>query len=124
MIILPRRIYILSRVKDGKRLCGEYSLYYNNFIVTKESNTILEVRCEYGMDLGFCWRLTDTPKEVSGFELKFCLYDCCGMLLESAGTRIELIENESQVHLSLAVIGDSMTHTQSGLPTILPVWNL
>ena len=110
MIILPKHINILCDKTEESRLCNEFSLYYRNFIWPFREEDILRVICDYGMDLGDCWRLEEVPADVTEFPLEFIVYDCEGRQIESASTCVTLTNRSEAAPMRIALIGDSMTH--------------
>ncbi len=110
-IILPKRIYVLRERKnqDIKNRPEEFSLYFKNFIHPVYPWHDITVECEYGKNLGNCWRLVPYP-DVDEFELKIKIYDEYGNLVVSKGTVIELYDRDVSEPFNIICIGDSMTH--------------
>lgn len=110
MIILPKQIRILCGKTENGIECREYNLFYGNFIWPLCEDDILRVLCDYGMDLGHCWRFVSAPAGVASFPLTIVIYDCFGVEKERASTEITLVDAADVEEMSAAVIGDSMTH--------------
>ena len=110
MIILPKHINILCEKNGENRICNEYSLYYRNFIWPFRDEDILRVICDYGMDLGDCWRIEEIPTEIQEFPLELIVYSSEGTQLERASTTVTLTDRAEAAAMRIALIGDSMTH--------------
>lgn len=110
MIILPKQIRILCGNTETGLQCREFNLFYSNFIWPLREEDILRVLCDYGMDLGHCWRFVSAPVGVISFPLTIVIYNCYGEELERASTEVSLVDAFDTGEQSIAVIGDSMTH--------------
>lgn len=111
-IILPKRIAMLREQpnQDIKVKNEEFSLYFANFIHPIYPWYDINVECDYGKNLGHCWRISDYPADVSEFELTIKIYDECGELVAGKKTVIELYDQDICEPFKILCIGDSMTH--------------
>ena len=118
MIILPKQIRILCDNTESGLKCQEYNLFYNNFIWPLREEDILRVFCDYGMDLGHCWRFVSASVGVTSFSLSIVVYDCFGVEKECASTEVSLVDANYAEEMSVALIGDSMTHHGTYIETL------
>lgn len=113
-VILPKRIPILREQpnQDIKVKNEEFSLYFDNFIHPIYPWQDIVVECNYGKNLGHCWRIDDYPADVDEFELNVKIYDEDGNLETEKKTIIELYDQDIDKQFKILCIGDSMTqHT-------------
>ena len=111
-IILPKRIAVLREQphQDIKVKNEEFSLYFANFIHPIYPWHDIVVECEYGKNLGHCWRINDYPADVKEFDLWIKIYDEEGTLVTEKKTVIELCDQDITNPFRVLCIGDSMTH--------------
>lgn len=126
-IILPERIPILREQsgQDIKVNKEEFSLYYDNFIHPIYPWQDIVVICEYGRNLGHCYRITEYP-QVNEFSLVIKVYDEAGELVTQKETVIELYDQDIEEPYRIICVGDSQTqkatyvsHMQSRLKNVI-----
>ncbi len=111
-IILPKRIAVLREQpnQDIKVKNEELSLYFNNFIHPMYPWQDIVVECEYGRNMGHCWRINEYPQDISEFDLTIKVYDEEGILVTEKKTVIELFDQEMKKPFKIVCVGDSLTH--------------
>lgn len=59
IIILPEKISVLRDVKNQSIHTDfeQYSIYYKNIIYPYSEEYDVQIECEFGKNLGNCWRL-------------------------------------------------------------------
>ncbi len=111
LIILPQKISILRDKKKQDIIINreEFSIYYKNIIYPYSEDYDIKIKCDYGKNLGFCWRIDNFENISNEFLLTVCIYRYAELLCEKTVT--VHIEERNKNELSLLCIGDSMTQT-------------
>lgn len=113
-IILPTKIAVLKSAlkQDIVSDREEFNIYFKNIIYPYSETYEIDVKCDYGRNLGNCWRIdefTDIPEE---FELTIAVYAPYGKKLSQKSTRIRLFHKQYKEKVTLLCIGDSMTRSE------------
>ena len=114
MIILPKKISILRNKKNQGIVTDkeEYSIYYQNIIYPYSTEYDVQIKCEYGQNLGHCWRIDSFDNVAKVFDFSLQIYDDYGKLLACKNCKIEIFEKKSHEDINLLCIGDSMTRSE------------
>ncbi len=113
-IILPSEIAVL-KPEDKQDMVSdreEYNIYFENIIYPYSADLEVDVWCDYGRNLGNCWRIDSfdgVPKE---FTLTILLYAPFGRLISKKSTTVKVYDKKNKTPLTLHVIGDSMTRSE------------
>lgn len=112
-IVLPEKIFMLrERQNQDIRIDSEeYSLYYKNIIYPYKDEYDIEVECQYGYNLGHCWRIDKYPNDVNEFDFTIKIYGDFGKLLAEKTCKM-VIQDKKYVEGNLLCIGDSMTRSE------------
>lgn len=116
VINLPKEIAVLREyeVQDIAPRKEEFSLYFKNIIYPLREEYDIVIDCDYGMNLGHCWRICDFKGVAEEFLLTVKVYAPFGELICSKSTKIVLApRNEKKRNLRLLCIGDSMTNSET-----------
>ena len=117
IINLPKEIAVLKEreVIDIAPRAEEFSIYYENIIYPYSDMYDVVIDCEYGANLGHCWRISNTREiNETEFDLTLKVYGPFGKLLAQRKTKILLIShNEKKKEMSVLCIGDSMTNAET-----------
>lgn len=113
-IILPEKISIL-RDTQNQGICTdreEYSIYYQNIIYPYSEEYDIQIECEFGKNLGNCWRLDEFTDGMGIFDFTINIYLSFGVLAASRQCAIEVFEKKEHEEAALLCIGDSMTRDE------------
>lgn len=115
IILLPEKIYILrDRKNQSVKTCREeYNIYFKNIIFPYSDLYDVQTDCEYGKNLGNCYRIDDFPN-VDEFCLTLRIFDNVNgeLLCEKKSRVIISAPKQSENNFSLLPIGDSMTQSE------------
>ncbi len=113
-ILLPETLYI-KKMRKQSGIIGlheEYNLYFQNFIQPYNDAWDVQVRCQFGINLGHVWRLADFQEDVQSFDLEIVIYDEYGESLASKKVQIVPVERKESPKSKVLFFGDSMTHSR------------
>ena len=111
MILLPETTFFLKDVQSCD-ICTdkeEHSVYFKNIIYPYSEEYDVLVECDYGKNLGNCWRIDSFPDGVNEFELKISVCAPYGKCVAQGKTTVRFLEKKRGAELKLLCIGDSMT---------------
>lgn len=76
IIILPEKISVLRDVKNQSIYTDfeQYSIYYKNIIYPYSEEYDVQIECEFGKNLGNCWRLEEFNDIADTFLLTLKIY--------------------------------------------------
>lgn len=113
-IILPQHISIL-RDKRNQDICTdkeEFSIYFRNIIYPYSTDYDIQVECEYGKNLGDCWRIDKFDDDVTDFTMKIKVYKDFGRLAAEKECSVRVLDKAEAEECTLLCIGDSMTRCE------------
>ena len=115
IIILPEKISVLRDVKNQSIYTDfeQYSIYYKNIIYPYSEEYDVQIECEFGKNLGDCWRLEEFNDIADTFLLTLKIYGYYGKLLTEKSCRIQIFEKKEYSPVNLLCIGDSMTMAET-----------
>lgn len=113
-IILPPKLYICSSRENQTIQTDreEFNIFYANIIQPYSEDFDVFVNCEYGENLGHCWRIDQLLDSGTVFPLEIKVYDAYGACLAEKKTMVEAVAKQrcGEAFRVLAV-GDSMTRS-------------
>ncbi len=111
-ILLPDTLYIKSAGSDKESLVfhEEFNIYFKNIIRPLSDMWDIRVECEYGENLGKCFRLSDFSEDVSEFDLAISVYGEYGERLAEKKCLVRVGKRHENKKTKLMFLGDSMTH--------------
>ena len=111
LILLPNRISVLRDIanQDIVTYFDEFSIYYKNIIYPYSEEYDIQIDCEYGNNLGNCWRLSNFDNLPSSFDFKILIYAPYGELVAEKSCIIDIVKQKPYDETTLLCIGDSMT---------------
>lgn len=111
LILLPEKISVLRSManQDIVTYFDEFSIYYKNIIYPYSEEYDIQIDCEYGNNLGNCWRLSNFDNLPHSFDFKILIYAPYGELIAEKSCTIDIAEHKPYKKTSLLCIGDSMT---------------
>ena len=114
-IILPEKISVLRDVKNQSIYTDfeQYSIYYKNIIYPYSEEYDVQIECEFGKNLGNCWRLEEFNDIADTFLLTLKIYGYYGKLLAEKSCRVQIFEKKEYPPVNLLCIGDSMTMAET-----------
>lgn len=113
LILLPNTIPILRDSNDSqlKKNIQEFNIYFKNIIHPFKEEYDVRTYCDYGMNLGNCWRLSNFPHDTDAFDFEIVIWNEYGEKVASKKSRIELYDrSETDEEHSILFFGDSMTY--------------
>ena len=115
IIILPEKISVLRDVKNQSIYTDfeQYSIYYKNIIYPYSEEYDVQIECEFGKNLGNCWRLEEFNDIADTFLLTLKIYGYYGKLLTEKSCRVQIFEKKEYPTVNLLCIGDSMTMAET-----------
>ena len=115
IIILPEKNSVLRDVKNQSIYTDfeQYSIYYKNIIYPYSEEYDVQIECEFGKNLGNCWRLEEFNDIADTFLLTLKIYGYYGKLLTEKSCRVQIFEKKEYPTVNLLCIGDSMTMAET-----------
>ena len=113
-IVLPEEIAILrdKKYQDAQIDKEEFSIYFKNIIYPYKDEYDIQVDCDYGRNLGHCWRIDQFADDVEEFDLAIKIYGDFGKLLAQKSCKVKISEKCEKENVNLLCIGDSMTRAE------------
>lgn len=113
-IILPERIPILRDKKNQDIAIDkeEYSIYYKNIVYPYNEEYDIQIDCEYGRNLGHCWRIDQFTDDMDEFDMTIRIYGDFGNCLAEKTCKIKIVDKNEHKKRNLLCIGDSMTRSE------------
>ena len=120
IILLPEQIYILRNLENQDLITDieQYSIYYKNLLYPYREEFDIQIRCQYGTNLGNLWRIDKFPQGVEKFPLTVVVYDYFGEKLAEKTCTINIIKKSDRKLIKLLCIGDSMTRCGTYVETV------
>ncbi len=113
LILLPSVIPVLRDSQDTqlKKNIQEFNIYFRNIIHPFREEWDVRTYCDYGMNLGKCWRISAFPHDVDSFDFEIVIWNEYGEKIASKKSRIELYDrSEYDKEHNILFFGDSMTY--------------
>ena len=121
LILLPKIISVLRDSEDTqlKKNIQEFNIYFKNIIHPYREEYDIRVYCDYGKNIGNCWRLSEFPHDVDSFDFEIKIWSEYGEVLASKKAKIELYDRkETDKPFNILFFGDSMTYDQKYIERI------
>lgn len=97
MILLPDTIYLNRADENEDGIApAEYNIYFKNIIQPYSEAWDIVVRCQYGVNWGLCWRLTNDTGAEDKFDLEIAVYDAYGVMLAAKKTSVALTQKQKE----------------------------
>lgn len=113
IILLPEKIPVLRDSKDTqlKKNIQEFNIYFRNIIHPFSEDYDIRTYCDYGMNLGKCWRLSSFPHDIDSFDFEIVIWNEYGEKIASKKAVVELYDrSEEDSEHTILFFGDSMTY--------------
>ena len=120
-IVLPETIYINKMIKNQKihSFSEEYTVYFKNIIQPYNPMWNIQVKCDYGQNLGEMWRIANFEEDINSFDFEIFVYDEYCEFLVSKKCKIVMVDRKLQHdETNLLAIGNSMTFAEEYLQQV------
>ncbi len=92
---------------------SDVGIYFDNIVLTQTPEEYqFDVTCDVGQTDGRRWHVTPTAEDTGSRDLIVTVHDGSGQKLAEAATRLHIAaaDSESDDHIRLLLVGDSLTH--------------
>ena len=97
IIILPEKISVFKRCQKSKYIYknfGQHAICHGNIIYPYSEEYDVQIECEFGKNLGNCWRLEEFNDIADTFLLTLKIYGYYGKLLAEKSCRVQIFEKK------------------------------
>jgi len=97
----------------------EYTVYFKNIIQPYNPMWNIQVKCDYGQNLGEMWRIANFEEDINSFDFEIFVYDEYCKFLVSKKCKIVMVDRKLQHdETNLLAIGNSMTFAEEYLQQV------